>query len=94
MDDTIHFLSQYQRYITEGMPSKEAIAKIFTYTAPALAVTTLLLVVGFGTLTFAKFTPNKEFGILTAVVLSMALLTDLLFLPAILLLKNGKRKNP
>ena len=50
---------------------------------PALSVTTLVLVTGFGAFTFANFVPNMWFGITVAFVLSVALLTDAVLLPAI-----------
>ncbi|MCP4664070.1 MAG: hypothetical protein GY856_52470 [bacterium] len=52
-------------------------------------VTTLVLVAGFGTFAFASYMPNVNIGILTALILSTALLTDLLLLPALLLRRRS-----
>ncbi|MEO0814437.1 MAG: hypothetical protein AAFY60_16375, partial [Myxococcota bacterium] len=53
---------------------------------PALVTTTIVLVFGFGTLAFGTFVPNIYFGIMTSVVLTTALITDLTFLPALLMM--------
>lgn len=88
VDDTIHFLSGYHHWLREGHERESAIAMVFTHTGPALVVTTLVLVAGFGTFAFASYVPNVNFGILTALILSTALITDLFLLPALLLLRS------
>lgn len=85
VDDTIHIMASFNRYQAEGRSVRESIAMIISHTGPALITTTLVLVFGFGTLAFAMFVPNVYFGIMTAVVLMTALITDLTFLPALLL---------
>jgi predicted RND superfamily exporter protein len=99
VDDTIHFLSNFNRLTGEGHTRQEAVARIITHTGPALAITTLVLVGAFGTFALATFVPNVNFGILVALVLTAALLTDLIFLPAFLMLidcgtgKQGEDNN-
>ena len=51
----------------------------------ALVVTTLVLVVGFGMLMASDFRLNSDMGLLTAVILVIALIVDFLFLPALLI---------
>ena len=85
VDDTVHFMASYARLTREGKTPKEAIASIFTHTVPALTITTIVLVVGFGAFMFAIFLPNQAFGLFVAVILSMALITDLTLLPALLM---------
>jgi predicted RND superfamily exporter protein len=87
VDDTIHFLTNFYNWRRAGYNAVKATAMVFSYTGPALVVTTLILVAGFGTFAFAFFVPNINFGILTALILSTALLTDLILLPAIVMLK-------
>ncbi len=62
---------------------------IRTHTGTALLVTTLVLGAGFGPFAFASYMPNVNFGILTALILSTALVTNLLLLPT-LLLRHGR----
>lgn len=85
VDDTIHFVSSYKQYRSHGMSPIDAITETFLVTGKALVVTTSLLVVGFGAFIFADFVPNRNFGMLCSMILALALLTDLLFLPALLL---------
>jgi predicted RND superfamily exporter protein len=85
VDDTIHFISSFKQYRAQGMNPRDAICETFLVTGKALVVTTALLVVGFGAFIFADFVPNRNFGMLCAMILALALLTDLLFLPALLL---------
>jgi hypothetical protein len=88
VDDTVHFLANYNALRRKGRTAKEAIASIFTHTMPALLITTVVLVTAFGTFAFASFVPNQFFGIMVAFILSVALITDATLLPALLLWKD------
>lgn len=90
VDDTIHVLSNFVRLEREGKSSYEAVVEILTGTGPALVTTSIILVTSFGTLAFGTFVPNIYFGVMTAIILTVALVTDLTFLPAMLL---GDRKS-
>jgi predicted RND superfamily exporter protein len=90
VDDTIHFISSYKQYRKQGHDVLSAITEVFSVTGKALVVTTILLVVGFGSFIFATFVPNHNFGMLCALILAMALITDLLFLPALLMVADRK----
>ncbi len=92
VDDTIHILTNFRRHQHNGLDAIEAIAMTLTHTGPALVVTTMVLVAAFGTLAFATFIPNVFFGIMTAVILSAALLADLTFLPAILMARAARHE--
>ncbi len=84
VDDTIHVLANYYRLRREGRTARAAIEDIVAYTGRSLITTSIILVVAFGTFAFGTFTPNVYFGVLTAIILSIALVTDLTLLPAIL----------
>jgi predicted RND superfamily exporter protein len=95
VDDTIHFVSSYKQYRAQGMEPLDAITETFLVTGKALVITTVLLCVGFGAFIFADFVPNRNFGMLCAMILGLALLTDLLFLPALLLtIDRSKESEP
>ncbi len=83
VDDTIHFITNYRKHIKEGLEPQAAIARVLTYTAPALVTTTMVLVASFGIFIVASFIPNVNFGVYSAFILSLALLADLTFLPAL-----------
>ena len=91
VDDTVHFLSKYMRARRElGLPSSDAIRYSFSSVGKALFATTVVLVVGFGVLALSGFKLNADTGLLTAIVIALALVTDFLLLPG-LLMKVDKR---
>ena len=78
MDDTVHFLSKYQRARREyGLGSDEAVRHVFETTGRALFTTTVVLVAGFLILIFSPFVPTAQVGILTAMIIGFALIADL-----------------
>ena len=86
VDDSVHFLSKYLRARREGqMTSEEAVRYAFSTVGPALVVTSFILVAGFLVLTLSPFGLNAGMGLLTAIVLLVALGADLLFLPPLLM---------
>ena len=86
IDDTIHFLSKYLRGRRHmGLTPSDAVRYSFSTTGAALFVNTAVLVMGFLVLTVSHFTVNSSLGLMTALIIGIALLFDLLFLPALLL---------
>ena len=86
IDDTIHFLSKYLRgRRNDGLSPADAVRYSFATTGSALFVNTAVLVLGFLVLTVSDFTVNSSLGLMTALCIGVALLFDLLFLPALLL---------
>lgn len=92
VDDTVHFLTKYQRAIKElGYSKLEAVRYTFETVGVAIISTTVVLVVGFGVLVFSEFQLNLQTGLMSALTIIIALLFDLLLLPAILLLGADKK---
>lgn len=86
VDDTVHFLSKYQRAKREHQLSTvESIRYSFNTVGSAMVITTIALVVGFSVLALSGLKINATMGILTATTLSIALFMDIAFLPTILL---------
>jgi len=86
VDDTVHFLSKYLRARREkGLNPTEAVRYAFANVGKALVVTTIVLVAGFSVLSFSTFSMNADMGIMTAITIAVALITDFLLLPAILI---------
>jgi uncharacterized protein len=90
VDNTIHIMTNYNRHVAEGASAPEAIAQLLAHAGPAMATTTVVLVSGFGTLAFGTFIPNVYFGLLTAIILSVGFLTDMVLLPALLLILSDR----
>ena len=86
VDDTVHFLSRYQRARRElGCTSPEAVLAAFRTVGQALLTTSLVLVAGFVVVSFSNFELNSAMGKLTALVISLALIADFLLLPPLLM---------
>jgi predicted RND superfamily exporter protein len=91
VDDTIHYLSKYLRARREkGLDPEDAVRYAFHSVGLALWVTSLSLVAGFAILSQSHFYLNSTMGIMTAVTIAFALMTDFLFLP-LLLMKIEKK---
>lgn len=86
VDNTIHFFSKYLVARRErGAEPAEAIRYAFSTVGSALLVTTASLAIGFFILAQSHFDVNASMGLMTAMVIGLALAFDLLFLPGLLL---------
>ena len=92
VDDTVHFLSKYQRARREfGCTSPDAVRIAFRTVGRALLTTSLVLVAGFIVVSFSSFELNAGMGKLTALVIALALLADFFLLPPLLMKVEGDR---
>jgi len=86
VDDTVHFLTKYLRARREqGLDRPGAVRYAFRTVGVALVTTSAILTAGFLVLAMSTFRINFELGLLTAIAIVIALITDLLLLPALLL---------
>ena len=86
VDDTVHFLSKYLRARREKRYDRPAaIRYAFETVGVAIISTTVILAFGFGVLAFSAFRINAQMGLLTMLTIILALATDLLLLPALLM---------
>ena len=86
VDDTVHFLTKYLRARREkGYDRPAAIRYAFETVGVAIISTTVILAFGFGVLAFSAFRINAQMGLLTMLSIVLALVTDLLLLPALLM---------
>ena len=93
VDDTVHFLSKYLRARREkGLSSEDAVRYAFNNVGLALVVTSLVLIAGFMILAQSHFYLNSSMGLLTSVVIALALIIDLTFLPPLLMKFSGDNK--
>ncbi|MDX1539130.1 efflux RND transporter permease subunit [Arsukibacterium sp.] len=90
VDDTVHFLSKYRAARVEGQATEQAIRYAFSTVGRALWITTVVLVCGFAVLMLSGFRLNSDMGMLTALVILVALIIDFLYLPACLLKFDAK----
>jgi predicted RND superfamily exporter protein len=93
VDDTVHFLSKYLRARREkGLSAEDAVRYAFNNVGLALVVTSVVLVAGFMILAQSHFYLNSSMGLLTSVVIMLALIIDLTLLPALLMKFSGSNK--
>ena len=90
VDDTIHFLVKYFDARERGLSLADSFDEVLMYAGKAILFTTIILSIAFSTFAFSLFAPNQNFGIVTAFALIVALIVDLLFLPALLSIADKK----
>ena len=93
VDDTVHFLSKYLRARREkGLSPEDSIRYAFSTVGIALWVTSLVLILGFLVLAGSSFLINSQLGQLVFITISLALITDFLLLPPLLLWLDKDKK--
>ena len=92
VDDTIHFLSKLRHELRQGKSMLYAIKRSYLSTGKAIVVTSLILCGGFLTLALSDFLGTANIGILISLTLLFAVLSDLVLLPALLLIFPIKKK--
>jgi len=86
VDNTVHFLSKYLRAKREkNLSPEDAVRYAFRTVGNALVITTATLIIGFLALATSSFSLNADMGLLTAVVIAVALAAVFLLLPPLLL---------
>jgi hypothetical protein len=84
VDDTVHFMVRLRRHLAAGDDVTVAIRGGIAEVGRPIIITSMVLVTAFLMLMLASFTPNIHFGLVAAVVILVALLADLVLLPAAL----------
>ncbi|HHD79843.1 MAG TPA: hypothetical protein ENK98_09485 [Epsilonproteobacteria bacterium] len=90
VDDSIHFLVKYFDARKRGLSMSETFDEVLHYAGRAIVFTTVVLSLSFSIFALSTFTPNQNFGVVTATALFFALLIDLLLLPALLSIMDKK----
>ncbi len=88
VDDTFHALGLYRRHRRGSDPATAAIATL-RETAAAHTLTSVLLAAGFGVCALSGLVPIARFGALTGLAILVALVADLVLLPALLAEGDG-----
>ena len=84
MDDTIHLVYKYRKSNTITGTPESRMDNAMHYTGSALFSTTIALVGGFLIIASSATPSVGDFGILCAVTVAIALITDIFYLPALL----------
>jgi predicted RND superfamily exporter protein len=84
VDDTLHFVSWYTHAKKMGKNSQDAIFASYQRCALAMLETTLIACSAMLPFLFADFIPTRRFAMLMMLMLTLAIVGDLLLLPALL----------
>jgi predicted RND superfamily exporter protein len=89
VDDTLHFICWYRQERSQGLAPQQAVERTFAACAPAMIQTTVIACSAMIPFLFAEFNPTQQFARLMISILSLALVGDLLLLPALLQTRFG-----
>jgi predicted RND superfamily exporter protein len=90
VDDTVHFLSKYRHARISGNDAEQSVRYAFASVGRAIWITTLVLATGFSILMLSPFALNSDMGMLTSIIIVVALVVDFLFLPPFLMYFDRK----
>ena len=85
VDDTIHYINRYNSEVRENPDQVESMVKSLMAMGKPMAYTSVALFFGFLILTLSDFVPIRQFGVLTAVTIMIALASNLVILPTLLI---------
>jgi len=103
VDDVVHFMLWFRRGISEGLDRKQATMLAFKGCARAMYQSWGVIGLGLSVFALSPFGPTQKFGYMMLSMLTVALVGNLVFLPALLagplggvfaasVLRNEKRK--
>jgi len=90
VDDTIHFISHYRMSLAQNHNMKLALVETIKEVGQAVTFTTLILGCGFLMLTFSDYLGLAKIGTFGSLAIFVALLCDLLFFPALIMIFKPK----
>ena len=84
VDDTIHFLHHFKVHYDLTGHTDDAIKKALKHGGRAIMITSVVLIAGMGSQVVAQMASISRFGMLVAATIGLALLADLILVPAVL----------
>jgi predicted RND superfamily exporter protein len=84
IDDAIHFLLWFGRGIARGQSQSSAVALAYAGCGRAMVQSWGVIGIGLSVFAMSTFIPTFRFGVLTIALLTVALVCNLIFLPALL----------
>jgi len=91
VDDSIHFIASFRRYLALGHDPIGAVERTMQTTGRALLFTSIVLTTGFLVLTLSAMLNLRQVGLLTAFAVATAFLLDVTVTPALLVLTHRQR---
>lgn len=84
LSHTIHYLTCFRRGTALGLNRIESVMFAYDRSAPAILQTAIIGGLGLAVFSLSGFTPTQQFGLLMVGTLAVALVGDLILLPALL----------
>ncbi|QDU96614.1 efflux RND transporter permease subunit [Lignipirellula cremea] len=94
VDDTLHFLTHFQRRVEEGVSRRRAVRSALEHCGQAMLQSSVICAAGMAVFALSDFLPTARFAWMMVALLAAALLGDLILLPALLLGPLGKLWQP
>ena len=92
VDDSVHFLVRLKRLRQKGLNTNESVAETINDVGRPIIITSVVLAAGFSVLMLGSFAPNIYFGLISAIIIILALIFDMVVLPAALIIVRPKIK--
>ncbi|RIA55714.1 efflux RND transporter permease subunit [Dichotomicrobium thermohalophilum] len=92
VDDTVHFLNRYRLQRLAGLPVLNALRLTVRSIGPVLIMTTVVIMCGLASTFVSNVPPTRTFGLLCSITLILALIGDVILLPAILMVYEGLKR--
>ncbi len=86
VDDTIHYIYRYSLEYKQTNNLEKSMFNSHASIGTAMFYTSTIIMIGFCVLVLSNFMPTIYFGLLTTIAMFMAIVSDLLLLPALLLI--------
>ena len=91
VDDTIHFMTKYQKGRIDGLPGGEAVKYAFRTTGRALFTTSAVLATGFLVFVFSGYEGVWILGLMVSMMVVLGIVVDFLILPPLLLALDRRK---
>lgn len=94
VDDSIHYLAKFrQELFANNFNVKDAVSISIRETGSSMIYTSIILFFGFIIFSWSSFLGTRMLGILTSTTLLMAMVTNLVLLPALLMTFDSGKRN-
>ena len=91
VDDTVHFMHHFHRYLARTGNVEEAVRMTLLTSGRAMLATSIILSAGFFIFCFATMSNLIHFGLLTGITILTALAADFLLAPALMALRYRRQ---
>jgi len=85
VDDIIHYLVRYNNEFKKDLDKDRALRDTIKGVGRPIIFTTLVITLGFSILIFSHFKPTAEFGVMMVIIMTSALMGDIIILPSLML---------